>query len=50
MEKLIFEPLDTLFFRDGRPFNQGEGNGGVESLFPPSPTTLVGAARVALAR
>lgn len=50
MDTLIFEPQDTLFFRDGRPFNQGEGNGGVESLFPPSPLTLVGAARVAWAR
>lgn len=50
MEKLLFEPLDTLFFRDGSPFNQGEGNFGVESLFPPSPLTLVGAARVAWAR
>ncbi len=50
MHKLFFEPLDTLFFRDGRPFNQGEGTAGIESLFPPSPLTLVGAARVAWAR
>jgi len=50
MDTLIFEPQDTLFFRDGRPFNQGEGNGGVESQFPPSPLTLVGAARAAWAR
>jgi CRISPR-associated protein Cmr3 len=50
MEKLTFEPLDTLFFRDGRPFNQGEGTAGIESQFPPSPLTLVGAARVAWAR
>lgn len=50
MERLLFEPQDTLFFRDGRPFNQGEGNAGVESLFPPSPLTMVGAARVAWAR
>ena len=50
MDKLIFTPLDTLFFRDGRPFNQGESNAGVESQFPPSPVTMVGAARVALAR
>ncbi len=50
MDTLIFEPLDTLFFRDGRPFNQGEANFGVESLFPPSPRTLVGAVRGAWAR
>jgi CRISPR-associated protein Cmr3 len=50
MERLFFEPQDTLFFRDGQPFNQGEGNAGVESLFPPSPLTMVGAARVAWAR
>ncbi len=49
MDTLIFEPQDTLFFRDGRPFNQGEGTAGVESQFPPSPMTLVGAARAAWA-
>lgn len=50
MEKLLFEPLDTLFFRDGQPFNRGEGNSGLSSLFPPSPLTMVGAARAAWAR
>ncbi len=50
MKEIIFEPLDTLFFRNGRPFNQGEGTAGVESLFPPSPLTLVGAARAAWAK
>ena len=49
MDTIIISPQDTLFFRDGRPFNQGEGNAGVESLFPPSPLTLVGAARAAWA-
>lgn len=44
-------PLDTLFFRDGRPFNLGEtGQMEVEGVFPPSPTTVVGAMRAALAR
>lgn len=44
-------PLDTLFFRDGRPFNLGEtGQMEVEAVFPPSPTTVVGALRAALAR
>lgn len=46
-----FEPLDTLFFRDGRPYNQGENTQtGVLSRFPPSPKTLVGALRAAWAR
>jgi len=46
-----FEPLDTLFFRDGRPYNQGEQNqAGVDSQFPPAPSTLVGALRAACAR
>jgi len=49
MKKLIFEPVDTLFFRDGRPFNQGEGTAGIESLFPPSPLSMVGAARASWA-
>lgn len=44
-------PLDTLFFRDGRPFNLGEtGQLEVKGIFPPSPTTVVGAMRAALAR
>ncbi|WP_449219756.1 type III-B CRISPR module-associated Cmr3 family protein [Tistrella mobilis] len=47
----IFEPLDTLFFRTGRPFNQDDpGAALAESLFPPNPPTLVGALRAALAR
>lgn len=46
-----FAALDTLFFRDGRPFNQGEGSSGVAgSTFPPHPSTVVGALRAALAR
>ena len=51
MTVISFQPLDTLFFRDGRPYNQGEQNqAGVNSLFPPAPTTLVGAVRAACAR
>jgi CRISPR-associated protein Cmr3 len=46
-----FEPIDTLFFRDGRPYHQGENTQtNVPSRFPPSPTTLVGAIRAAWAR
>lgn len=46
-----FTALDTLFFRDGTPFHQGEtGNILPGSLFPPPITTLQGAIRTALAR
>ncbi len=45
------KPFDTLFFRDGSPFNLGEtGQMEVEGTFPPSPTTVVGAMRAALAQ
>ncbi len=51
MTLVRFEPLDTLFFRDGRPYNQGElSQAGVTSIFPPAPPTLVGAVRAACAR
>lgn len=44
------EPNDAWFFRDGRPMNRGENARGVQSLFPPSMETMVGAFRAALAR
>lgn len=48
---LAIEPLDTLFFRDGQSYVQGEPwQADVESRFPPAPPTLVGALRAALAR
>ena len=37
-------PLDTLFFRTGKPFTMGEDTW-AESLFPPYPSTLYGAIR-----
>jgi CRISPR-associated protein Cmr3 len=37
-------PLDTLFFRDGRPFVAGEGTDAY-SVFPPTPLTLQGLIR-----
>jgi len=44
-------PVDSWFFRDGRPFNQGEkGQMNVQSMFPPFATTIVGAIRASLAR
>ncbi len=51
MNLVYFDPIDTLFFRDGRPYHGGElSQAGVASLFPPRPTTLVGAVRAACAR
>lgn len=50
MTVLTFTPLDTLFFRDGRPYNKDESNAQVVSQFPPFAPTLIGAARAAYAR
>ncbi len=52
MDRTLFlEPVDAWFFRDGRPYEKEESNQmDVESAFPPSPPTVVGAIRAALAR
>lgn len=51
MTTLILQPHDTLFLRDGRPFNQGDQEqAATAGLFPPYPPTVVGALRAALAR
>lgn len=48
---LALRPLDGLFFRDARPFNQDdEGLAEARTLFPPFPTQLAGAVRAAMAR
>ena len=51
MRRVLFEPVDSLFFRDGRSFNMDEPSltrpGG---LFPPNGRTLIGALRAAWAR
>lgn len=45
-----FSALDSLFFRDGSPYNAGEGGQGqVAANFPPSMFTVQGAVRTALA-
>lgn len=45
-----FTAIDTLFFRDAAPFHAGEGGqGGQNSLFPPTMNTLQGAIRYQLA-
>lgn len=53
MTKRIYKlsPVDSWFFRDGRPYNKGESNQtDVKSIFPPFAPTVVGALRVAFAR
>jgi CRISPR-associated protein Cmr3 len=51
MTTLVLRPLDTFFFRDGRPYNQDDpGQVEAASLFPPYPPTVVGAVRAAAAR
>jgi len=48
MSEVRFEicAVDTLMFRDGRPFNQGDAGASVaSSVFPPYPPTIVGALR-----
>ncbi|MCI0538133.1 MAG: type III-B CRISPR module-associated protein Cmr3, partial [Verrucomicrobiales bacterium] len=50
MTLFTFTPLDTLFFRDGRPYNKNESNSQVVSQFPPFAPTLIGAVRAAYAR
>jgi CRISPR-associated protein Cmr3 len=42
--KIRIEPLDPLFFRDGRPFTMGEDDW-TTSAFPPSPGVIYGALR-----
>lgn len=51
MRKLwSFRSLDTLFFRDGTPFHQGEvGGASPKSQFPPTMVTMQGAIRTTLA-
>lgn len=45
------EPVDTWFFRDSRPFSAGSSpQESVGSIFPPHPTTTVGALRAAIAQ
>lgn len=51
MIAFALRPLDTLFFRDGTPFDAGStARDDVGGVFPPWPPTVVGAIRAALAR
>jgi CRISPR-associated protein Cmr3 len=42
MPIIQIEPLDTLFFRDGKPFNMGDETW-AEGMFPPNPSVIWGA-------
>jgi len=42
--RIFIEPLDVLFFRDGRPFTAGEQHF-AQSIFPPTSLTFQGAIR-----
>lgn len=42
--KFRIRPLDTLFFRDGKPFSMGEDSW-ADGVFPPYPSALYGALR-----
>lgn len=46
--RIFLEPTESLLFRTGRPFDAGE-SGYAESIFPPTPETLQGAIRAAIA-
>ncbi len=46
--RIFIEPTEPLLFRTGRPFTAGE-NTFAESIFPPTPETLQGALRAAVA-
>ena len=41
---LQIEPLDTLFFRDGKPFSMGDDSW-ADGVFPPAPSVIYGAIR-----
>ncbi len=46
--RVFIEPTEALSFRTGRPFDAGE-NTLAESIFPPTPETIQGAIRAAIA-
>ncbi len=48
MPTIEIQALDTLFFRDGKPFEMGDDNW-AEGIFPPPPSVIYGALRSAWA-
>lgn len=47
-QTIKLEALDTLFFRDGKPFSMGEDSW-ADGIFPPPPSVIYGALRTAWA-
>jgi len=47
MKLITFEPIDSIFFREAKPFNAGE-SGFLDSQFPPPAQTLSGSIRNAI--
>ena len=46
---LKISAIDTVMFRDGKPFNQADAGASLAaSVFPPYPPTLTGAVRAAI--
>jgi len=41
---LLIKPLDTLFFKDGKPFSMGDDSW-ADGIFPPAPSVIYGAIR-----
>lgn len=41
---ISIKPIDTLFFKDGKPFSMGDDTW-AEGIFPPAPSTIYGALR-----
>ncbi len=44
MKEITLQPLDTLFFRDGKPFGMGDSTW-ADGIFPPSPSVVYGGLR-----
>ena len=44
---LVIQPMDTLFFRGSEPMEAGE-NHQVDTMFPPAPSTIIGAIRTTI--
>lgn len=44
--KIVIDAIDTLFFKDGKPFTMGEENW-AEGIFPPNPSVFYGSLRTA---
>lgn len=50
MRRIEIQPCDVVLFRDARPFGYAAAGGAAFGVFPPHPSTLVGAIRTAAYR